>query len=152
MVEIRTLTVKDGVQLLDLAREMHAESPRYSGVEFKSYKVLHMLGLVLNEQDGIGFVACEGERVVGFICGCLVEHFFSDARYASDLAVYVVPELRRAGIAAQLIKRFEEWAFAKGATEVTLGVSTGVNPDGTVRMYERLGYSLTSQTLVKSKG
>jgi GNAT superfamily N-acetyltransferase len=54
--------------------------------------------------------------------------------------VFVLPELRRRGIATQLTVAAEEAARARGAVTFTLSVSLDGNPSAR-RLYEQLGYS-----------
>ena len=44
---------------------------------------------------------------------------------------------------------FEAWAVEKGAEKSTVGVSTGVDEERTIRLYRRLGYEPTARELTK---
>ena len=50
----------------------------------------------------------------------------------------------------RLVYAFEEWAKEQGASELSLGVSTGVQTEVTVRMYERMGYKMAAYGLIKA--
>jgi putative acetyltransferase len=52
--------------------------------------------------------------------------------------VYVIPDYRRQGIAAKLIRWLEERARAGGFRSIRL--ATGVKQPGAIALYERLGY------------
>jgi GNAT superfamily N-acetyltransferase len=69
---------------------------------------------------------------------------------ACELAVYVTPEHRgRTGM--RLIKAFEAWAWDRGADEITLGISTEVDPERTAALYARLGYRRSGITTIKRR-
>jgi hypothetical protein len=44
---------------------------------------------------------------------------------------------------------FEQWARERGAVEFAPAMSTEVNPDRVLKMYERLGYRLSGHLVVK---
>ena len=135
-----------------MARAMHAESPRYSKYAFCAMKTRGLVEYFISGPAGGAFVAEEDGILVGMIAGVPVEHFFSTDKYASDLVVYVAPEKRGSSALLRLVRAFEEWCFGtEGVREVTLGVSTGVHADATVRVYEKLGYTLHSYGLVKTR-
>lgn len=96
------------------------------------------------------FVAIKKDQIVGFIAGVVVEQFLSLDLFACDIGVFVLPEFRGGSCFVRLVKTFENWAKEKGAQEIQLGVSTGVHPEQTVRMYERLGYKMSSYGLIKA--
>ncbi|MGO9559970.1 MAG: GNAT family N-acetyltransferase [Acidimicrobiales bacterium] len=52
--------------------------------------------------------------------------------------MFVVPQARGRGIAAQLLAALEEWSVLAGARKVVL--ETGVRQPSAMRLYERLGY------------
>lgn len=145
---VETATVEDLEELLVLAKAMHSESPRFRGVPFHEAKTSRVLRAVI--LAGGALVSKKEGRIVGAICGAVVEHLFSADRYATDLGLFVLKEHRHGGLAAQLIKSFESWAQANGAHEVVLGVSTEVHAERTAQLYQRLGYAPTGYTLRKT--
>ena len=151
MAKLRLAQPQDRHHILRMAKAMHEESPRYKGLAFSDGKTLALIDYLMDYSEGVLIVAEQDEEIAGMIAGMLVEHFFSDAKHASDLALYVVPHRRGSSIAVRLAKAFETWAAAIGADEIILGASTGVASDRTVCMYEKLGYSLISRSLLKTK-
>lgn len=127
---------------------MANESPRYSALSFSVDKATHLIK-TLTDQGGL-FVAIKNDEVIGFIAGVVVEHFLSHDTFACDIGVFVLPEHRGGTSFLRLVKTFEQWAKERGAQEIQLGVSTGVHPEQTVRMYERLGYKMSSYGLIKA--
>lgn len=103
---------------------------------------------ILSVPTAVGFVA-ESEEVIGFICGALHQQFFTQQKFASDMALYVEPKYRGGSAAFRLVKAFENWAKEKGASHIWLGQSVGQNMDDTAKFYLRLGYSMAGVNTVK---
>ena len=61
---------------------------------------------------------------------------------ANDLCLFVTKPKRGGTAAYRLIKAFEAWAIAHGAVVLRFGISTGVEADKTLKLYEKLGYKL----------
>ena len=125
---------------------MHAESPRYAHLSFSESKLEILLrGMVestrTTEAGGGALVAVVGDRVVGMIGGFVTTPFFSEDKIASDYGLYIRPEHRGQGrMAIRLIRAFEKWAAGQGVVEITPGVSTMLNVEGTAGLYELMGY------------
>jgi len=79
---------------------------------------------------------------VGLGAFCIGADWFGNAETASDLIVYIDPKYRGGRGFIKLIKAYEEWARSRGAVELVLSVSTGINTQKTGQLYERLGYKL----------
>jgi GNAT superfamily N-acetyltransferase len=103
---------------------------------------------ILSVPTAVGFVA-ESEEIVGFICGVLHQQFFTQQKFASDMALYVEPKYRGGSVAFRLVKAFENWAKENGASHIWLGQSVGQNIDDTAKFYLRLGYSMAGVNTVK---
>lgn len=149
-LSIRRIEHGDVDAVMAMCEAMHAESPRFRGKPFLHSKAIGLIGHLLSV--GGGFVAVKDDQLVGMVGGMLVEHFFSSQKFSTDLVVYVTPEQRGSSAGVRLIAAYEEWAFTNGAEECGLGVSTGVEQERTVCIYERLGYRLAAYTLIKAKG
>lgn len=153
MLKIRPLQAEDKTAVFHMATAMYAESPRFNVRTLSYVKTEKVIDFFIsNPSTGRAFVAEYDGVLIGMIGGVIVEHFFSEDTYATDLVVYVKPDRRGSSAAVRLIKAFEQWAFSVGVDEVLLGVSTGINQADTVRIYERLGYKVSSNSLIKTKG
>jgi GNAT superfamily N-acetyltransferase len=147
-VSIRQAVAADVPALMVLGKAMHAESPRFSHLRFNAAKAEALLvrllpggGALVAERDGI---------IVGMMAGYTVPLWFSDDVIASDFVLYLIPEERRKGRAAfMLVRAFENWAIAQGAVDIAPSTTTGVDPEGTARFYEKLGYGRTGISLFK---
>ena len=81
------------------------------------------------------------DDVNGVIIGYATEYFFSHEMMAGDISFYIKPEKRGGILAARLIKAFTDWAHSMGAKRPMVGVSTGISPEMTGKLYERMGYT-----------
>jgi GNAT superfamily N-acetyltransferase len=70
-----------------------------------------------------------------------------DKNSAWLLEVYVVPELRRQGLAKVLLKTAEEWAKTQGASEMWLNVGGGNQK--ALSLYEGYGFHVETMHLCK---
>lgn len=147
-LNIRKAVDADRDNLLVLIALMHAESPRFNVHAFSLDKALKLTEHMI-AHCGV-FVAMDNEEMVGFFAGVINEHFLSFDKFAADIGVYVRPWQRGSSAFVRLVRAFESWAKEQGATELCLGVSTEVSTESTVRMYERLGYKMSSYGLIKA--
>lgn len=151
MAKIRRMLLKDMPQVLAMGRACAAESPRYRDKGWEDTKVEKLLkGIMAGDINHGLFVAENDEhQLVGMALGVIGTYFFSSERYATDLVVYVAPGLRGGITPIRLIKALEEWAQGAGVRELLLGVSTGINPEQAVCVYEKLGFKMAAQSLTK---
>ena len=147
-LEIRPAQPEDMGRLLVLAALMVSESPRYSKHTFAIHKARNLIE-ILTDRGGL-FVAVKDGEIIGYFAGMVAEHFLSHDKVASDIGIFVMPEHRGSSAFLRLVRAFEEWAIREGASELTLGVSTQIQVDQTVRMFERLGYTMASFGLIKA--
>jgi GNAT superfamily N-acetyltransferase len=125
--------------IVAMGARMHAESA-YSFLPYDAEKVRRcVLEHIAHPETLCAFVAVDGGAPVGMMGGYISEYFFCGEKIASDMVVYVEPGRRGTLAAARLIGAFREWAAARGAREICLGISTGREPARTGRFYERLG-------------
>ncbi len=127
-------------QGMKLAKQMHAESS-YGFLPFDEEKVEGLAGFAMDSEDYCILVAVDdANKVYGFFLGVIVPYYFCNEGYAVDLALFVSPDKRGVCAAQKLIAAFKQWAIAEGAREITLATSTGVEPERTAKLYERLGF------------
>lgn len=139
---IRTAQKEDIPALVDMSRSMQQESPRYKDVSFNCEVMSNFLELRIGNPDCCIFLSEENGEIVGMIGGIICPYFFSlDESYASDLGLYVTPEMRGGRHAYALIKEYEAWACGKGIKpeNITLGLSATNDPKAH-EFFQRLGY------------
>lgn len=144
---VRTAREDDIDTLLAMGRAMHEESPRYAGKVFVEAKARGLIGRLL--RTGGVFVAELGGLTIGMAGTYCVEHIFGFEKFAGDFVLYVLPEYRGSSAAKRLVRAIEAWAKEQGATEVLLGISTGVETERTAKLYEHLGYRESGRSLIK---
>jgi len=136
---------------MELARRMHAESV-FAHIPFDEDQLTQtLLGCIGNPDDGVVLMAQnEDGTLKGFKFGVAHEFYFSKARVAHEMAMYVAPEFRGGFTCAALIKAFERWAKEEaGAMEVVIGVAANIDNDLTSAVYQRLGYEYRGPILKK---
>ena len=140
-MSVRHATEADLARLVELCRVMHAEAPNLNHTALDEAKVAKTLdfaragGLLLVHEGADGVID-------GFFAGVLTERWFSRDPYFTDLGLFVDPA-RRGGLAAYRMLRLAiQWCEAKGLNpkDVTLGISTGVHPETTGKLFEQLGF------------
>ena len=147
-MHIRKAEEKDIPSILVLGRRMHAESPRFSSFAFNPDKCADLCRNLITSPMGRVFVAEKEKEILGVFAGFVAEHFFSDELTASDVAVYVLPEYRNGMAFIRMLQAFEDSVTPdNGSIEVTLGISTEINPEKTRRLYACMGYSNVGFTM-----
>jgi hypothetical protein len=138
---IRNACLEDIPQLLELGQNFHHES-RYATIPFCDEKVIDLLSHAINNMDQHFFfkVIEHDSSILGGLIGYLTPYYFSEAFSANDLAFFIRPGNRGTIAAAQLIKEFKIWSHQKGATEVCIGVSSGIATDKTGKFLEALQF------------
>lgn len=146
---IRQATQDDLLDLLEMAEAMHGESD-FSTIPFDHLFCRDFLEITLDDPDNGVFID-ENEGVIrGAFLGSVEPFFFSSRLKASDTAIYVKPEFRGSATALRLIRKWELWAWEKGAIRTYLGVSTGnAKADD---FFTRLGYTRLGGIYRKEKG
>lgn len=147
-VSVRVATLDDLPVLVEMGRQLHAESPRYRDSRYLPEKV-EALGRSLIPAGGTHVAEKDG-RIIGMLAGYVAEQWFSDYKVASDLTFYIAPEHRKTSRAALLLVRaFEQWAIASGAKEIIPGTSTQIDVESTTRFYTKMGYAVYGNTFIK---
>ena len=138
---IRQSKPSDVEELVELGARMHEESA-YAHLPYDAGKVRRLIASSAEESDTQLVLVAEAEgQVIGMLSGYLTDYFFCDETVACDMALFVEKGHRRGGAAVRLIRGFQDWARRRGAREVYLAVSTGVDIDVTGRFYEKMGFS-----------
>ncbi len=93
------------------------------------------------------FVACDGDRVVGFI-GCVSYLAFElENEGMKIIALAVSKEYRRKGIGTQLLKTAEQWAKENNIEVILL--NSGLPREDAHTFYESQGYLKKSYGFIK---
>jgi len=135
---IRSANEQDVIEMIVMGKAMHQESS-YRDIEFSSAVFEHTLLTCIQEDEALVMVDEHEGELRGMFVGFYQHHFFSTKTVASDLLLYVKPELRSGRIGYNLAKAYTDWGESV-ADDVQVGITTGVNEKGTQRLYEALGY------------
>lgn len=138
-MSIRTATTEDVPRLVELGSALHAESPRWSRIPFNPSRAAETLMNLILGDNGVVFVAERDGVVVGGIAGAIQQHWACDALVAHEASFFMEADHRGGFAACRLICALRAWAEIKGAAWLYVGTSTGVDPEMTARLYERLG-------------
>lgn len=91
-----------------------------------------------------------GTQPIGMVTAVAGDYAFSTERRAMCDLLYVVPDRRGALAAVRLVGHFEKWAYLAGAKTAIMGISTGIHPERTGQLFERLGYSVMGTSYRKA--
>jgi len=139
-MEYKTFAIERLRDILTLGIAMQQEGA-YSVIPFDieraAQSIIHM---VINNPNGFGLLAYDGDKPVGMIAGAMAPYFFGAGELASDYVWYIEPEYRGSRAAIRLLKEFKSWATDMGASELYMGVTTGVSAERTGQLLQRLGF------------
>ena len=138
---IRVATLADLPRILALGELLHMESPRWSRLSFNRAKAAHFIAHLIMEPEGVVFVAEQDGLVVGGIAGITSPHWSSDDLVAQEVSFFMAPEARGSMAGVRLVGALRAWGGMRGAKWLQAGTSTGVDPERTAGLYERLGFS-----------
>jgi len=141
-MHIRFALESDSDALLELALENRAEISHNNFAVDPKRVADTMKGLfTLNQGTHVLFVAETSQGVLaGGLLACVQRYYYSHEMQAQMVQWFLRPQYRGTSIAPRLVKAFVEWAKTRGASEVVMGVTSGINVDATDRMMRRLGF------------
>ena len=139
---IRKADIDDVPSMIKLGMEMHEESPVFNMVDFDGDKLMSLAKSGAMTDFGASFLAEINGEAIGMFCGIVVPHYWGHMLMANDLCLFVTKSRRGGTAAYRLIKAFEAWAIANGAVALRFGISTNIEPERTLKLYEKLGYKL----------
>jgi GNAT superfamily N-acetyltransferase len=142
-MKIRFAVPEDKDELIALALENQAEIA-HGNISVNPQRVDEALNglFLLNQGSHILMVVetLEG-KLAGGLMGCVERYYYSDELQAQLIQWFLRPAYRGTSIAPRLVKAFVEWAKSRGASEVFMGISSGVHVNQTDRMMRKLGFT-----------
>lgn len=139
MAKPRTANHADFAAIVELAKGMHNESPRFRRYAFLGYRLRTTLEAILNMgQRGCILVVERDGQIVGAFAGLATEHFACDVLQACDIGLFVAPDHRGSTTGARLIRAYLEWAEGIQA-EPSISINTGVSVERTGLLLQSLG-------------
>lgn len=146
---IRVATLDDIDMIVALGAELHSESS-YGCLPFNAEKVKCLMCGLIEGGYGVVFVAEKGGKIIGGIAGGVTEFWFCDELHGFDYSFFVHPEHRGGSAAFRLLLAFESWCKSMGATQMDIGITTGIHVDKTTRFYEKMGFVKSGQLFGKA--
>lgn len=140
-MSIRVANISDLPRIMELGEALHRESPRWSRLSFNREKAEAFLRMLITVDNGVIFVAEDGGVVVGGIAGYAEPHWASDDIVAQEVSFFMDSTARGRMAATRLICALNAWGKMRGAKWLHAGTSTGIDPERTASLYERLGFS-----------
>ncbi len=137
---IREADLLDIERLVLLGSFMHREAEPFHGLRFDAARLANTLAHVIESPNGFAWVAEDRGVVVGGLMAMVTPHWFSPDTVACDLALFMLPEHRGTLAPVRLINAYAAWGHDIKAVKVQLGVMTGVDPETTIALLERLGW------------
>lgn len=137
---IRLATVEDLPRIVELGRQMHAESPRWSRLPFSEARSAATMRTFIETKDHALWVAERNGEVIGGAAALIVLHWSSTAYIAYEHCLFVEQSQRGGLVAARLIMKMVDWAYDNGAMFLQAGAGTGLDHDKTSALYRRLGF------------
>ncbi len=138
---IRPATFDDINTIVLMGESLHRESPRWSRINYNRAKVADMLARLITQSWGLLLVAEQEGEIIGGIAATALPHWASDDILVEELSFFMKPEHRGSLAAARLICCFKKWAELKKGVWAHAGTSTGVEPERTAKLYEKLGFT-----------
>lgn len=135
---IRPAQMADTARIVEIGEAMHQESA-YRSIPYSRDKVLGLMRSMI-QGAGVVFVAEKGGEIVGGIAGGVSAHWFGDELYGYELGLFVLPEHRHGLVAMKLLLAWKNWCKEQGARSLRMGITTGVNVEGTARFYRHMGF------------
>jgi GNAT superfamily N-acetyltransferase len=138
-MRIRPAKKEDAQAIVEKGFQIHQEGA-YAFLPYDREKVRRLIIEHLEHpEDCFLYLAEDDGRPAGMLMAMLSDYFSCGGTIASDEAFFVEPEHRGTAAAVRLLRAFRQWAKARGAAELCLGISTNVALDRTDRFYERMG-------------
>ena len=142
MSQIRFATVADIPELVQLGKEAHAETIQAS-LPFSSDRLTHQFNACLSpiKQNYCVLIAEADNVIVGGIWGYVAQHYFSESWVATEYMFYVQPSFRGSPVAVRLLHAFRKWAENRGASEVMICMTTGIDVERFDRFLRRMKFN-----------
>lgn len=146
---IRPAALHDIPAILRLAERMWAEAPAFRGLKLDVFRADAVFARLI-ERGTLLLAQSEPPEaeLVGFMLFAVGPDIWTGVTCASEMALYVVPEARRAGHAAGLVEAAEAHSARQGARWMTAGTSLGGGPGGG-SLYREAGFAPMGETFRK---
>lgn len=130
---------------------MHGEAPNYRAFPFADDRIWQWAELFLTDPNWLCILAVDEDcGPIGMFAVAAAPMIFSHELTVDDLVFYVHPQWRGTTAAVRMLRYLEAWVAGKGARQIRVGVTTGINLDQTKRFLQRFGFVETGVLLTRS--
>ncbi len=143
---VRPTTLGDIPAFVALGHTMHEES-LFKEYDFSDAKLSSLIKWCIEDDHGVAITLVRGDEVIGGFIGCLYEHFFGTDLQATDMALFIHPDHRGSTGGFKLIKAYIEDAKARGASQIVIANSTGIDQERVAALIERVGFNKVGYVL-----
>ena len=137
-MKVEVATPDDAPEIARLGQLLH-DTSSYAGIPYRPEKV-EALMRSLAAGAGVVFVVRKDGAIVGGIAGAVAEHWFSDEKLGYEYSFFIQPDARHGFTAMKLMNAFVIWCRKQGAKRIRIGITTGINVEGTAKLYRFLGF------------
>lgn len=148
MPEVRTMTRQDVPAIIGLGFDMHQESC-YRDLDYDPEKIGKLCLQIVDDGSKLALVATKDGQIVGMLGAYITEHFFGSDKTAGDYVVYVRPEHRGSTAFIRLVRAYVAWAKDRGAKDIFVRQSTGMNINAIGDLYTRIGFEIVGYIFKK---
>jgi hypothetical protein len=144
-MKIRPMEIGDVDALITLAR-IYVQESRFNGFPFDEVRVRASLLHMINSprSDHFSCVAhTSDKKITGALIGSIGSYFFCDRTVATSVFFFVDPAERGGFAALKLILAFRAWANNRQASELYIGIASGVLVERTGKFLQRIGMRFT---------
>lgn len=141
---IRDVEDKDASFVRKFAHDFMEYYP--TDIDYKEHSLLRTLEYV--SEEGIFFVAVDGEEVIGTIGALIAPHFYAMHHLsATELFLWVREDHRNKSVGPRLLQAYEEEAQKRGCKYITMSSTSNTPKFGS--FLERKGYTRVEESFVK---
>ena len=137
-MKVEVATSEDAPEIARLGLLLH-ESSSYAAIPYRIEKVEDLMRN-LTSGGGVVFVVRRDGEIVGGIAGAVTAHWFSDELHGFEFSFFLRPDARSGITAGRLINAFTTWCGLRGAKQVRVGITTGINEERTGEFYRAIGF------------
>lgn len=118
---------------------MHNES-EYSAMEYSPEKCAELGYMAIEDANMMIISVKDGDTYAGLMIASVRAPEFSHDLIAWDTLIYVHPDYRGTRAAILLLKEYRRWSIARGAKMIFMRTTTGIEPQKTGKLFEKLGF------------
>lgn len=137
-MRVEAATADDAAEIAALGQLLH-DTSSYAAIPYRAEKVEALMRNLANGAGAVFVVRRDG-AIVGGIAGGVTEHWFSDQLLGFEYSFFIEPTARNGFVAIKLIAAFKTWCKQRGAKSVRMGITTGINEEGTAAFYRHIGF------------